>query len=106
MFDGVLAVDAGDGYDEQFERRLRDAMEVVDEGRGVVVLVDLFGSSPCACCVRQVKNRAARIVSGLNLAMLLKLSCLDRHGLDAKAIADACADAGRRAILERECFST
>jgi mannose/fructose-specific phosphotransferase system component IIA len=37
-------------------------------------------------------------LSGLNLAMLLKLAALDRRKLSPQALAHACADSGRRAV--------
>jgi hypothetical protein len=38
----------------------------------------------------------------LNIAMLLKLATVDRRQLDVHAIAEACAESGRRAVVVRE----
>lgn len=47
-------------------------IEDLDQGDGVLILADLFGSSPCNL-VYQFKNKQhIRIVSGLNLSMLIR----------------------------------
>ena len=48
-------------------------------GAGVVLLVDLQGSSPFQACMAMMDgSRAAEVVCGVNLAMLLKLATIDR----------------------------
>jgi len=98
--EGVLAVDAGTGETPRLGKELCDVIEKVDEGAGVMVLVDLWGASPCSCARREALAAEHHTVtlSGLNLAMLLKVAALDRRGLAAEALAEACADSGRRAV--------
>jgi mannose PTS system EIIA component len=97
--DDVVAVDAGIGETPALGARLCDAIEEQDHGRGVVVLVDLLGASPCRCAQREGDGHGLCVVSGLNLAMLLKLAGLDRDKLSAEQVAAACADSGRRAVM-------
>src|SRR5688572_17297027 len=94
----VVAVDAGKGETPELAPRLCDAIAAVDRGRGVVLLVDLLGASPCKCAQRQGKGHEVVVLAGLNLAMLLKLAGLDRRRLDAAAVAEACAESARRAV--------
>lgn len=96
--DGVLAIDAGLGETPTFSEAMCAAIAKADRGRGVVVLVDLFGASPCKCAQREGLGHAMVVVSGLSLAMLIKLTGLDRRRLALQEIADACAEAGRRAV--------
>lgn len=98
VLDGVVAMDAGVGETEAFADRMCETIESVDQGRGVVVLVDLLGASPCQCARRSGTDRELVTVSGLNLAMLLKLSGLDRTSASPQEVAEACAEAGGRAI--------
>lgn len=97
---GVVAVDAGQGETPRLGKELFDVIARVDAGAGVLVLVDLWGASPCSCAQReaQATERHVVTISGLNLAMLLKLAALDRGALDAEALAHACADSGRRSV--------
>lgn len=100
--DDCVAVDAGAGQTPELERALCDGIEAADRGRGVLLLVDLLGSSPCACGMREASGHELRTVSGLNLAMLLKLANLDRGALGLAELAEACAESGRRAIVVTE----
>jgi PTS system mannose-specific IIA component len=96
----VVAVDAGQGETPRLGQQLCDVIEGVDRGAGVLVLVDLWGASPCKCAQREALATKHQTVtlSGLNLAMLLKLAALDRDKLGVVAVAEACADSGRRAV--------
>jgi PTS system mannose-specific IIA component len=100
--DDLVAVDAGAGQTPELERRLCDGIEAADRGRGVLLMVDLLGSSPCACGIREGDGHELLTLSGLNLAMLLKLASLDRASLDLAELAEACAESGRRAIVVTE----
>ncbi len=98
VLDGVIAIDAGLGETPTFSEAMCNAIVKADRGRGVVVLVDLFGASPCKCAQREGVGHPMVVVSGLSLAMLLKLTGLDRTRLALGEIAEACAEAGRRAV--------
>jgi mannose/fructose-specific phosphotransferase system component IIA len=100
--DDIVAVDAGEGQTPRLEQVMCDAIGQADRGRGVVVIVDLLGASPCRCAERQASGHEVVVLGGLNLAMLLKLAALDRTRLEARAIAQACADSGRRSIDLRD----
>lgn len=73
-----------------------DAADAVDQGNGVVVVVDMFGGSPAnlslpACC----KNDR-RILYGANLPMLVKLA-KSRH-LPVERATEMALTAGRKYI--------
>lgn len=97
-FEGVRAVDAGKGETPNLGGELCDVLDQADQGAGVLVVVDLWGASPCSCAQRQAAGHRVAILSGLNLAMLLKLAAVDRRRIDPDALARACADSGRRAV--------
>jgi PTS system mannose-specific IIA component len=95
---GVIAVDAGVGEDARLRERLGAAVLDADHGAGVVLLADMFGASPCACGMRMAAGHSLAVLAGLNLAMLIKLSTLDRSALAPLEIAEACRDSAQRAI--------
>lgn len=95
-------LDTSDGCDPQFAQRLRDAFAKADQGQGLLVLVDLVGSSLDSFCNCLLERHRAHLVSGLSLAMLLKLAHWRREGVGAEELAKVCADVGRRAIIHRE----
>ncbi len=95
---GVRAVDAGLGEDAALGPALCDAIDAVDSGHGVLVIVDLIGASPYACAKREAGSHRCLTLSGLNLAMLLKLASADRGTLTLEELAEQMAEAGHRAI--------
>lgn len=96
--EGVIDVDAGFGQTPRLGQELCEVLERADTGAGVLVLVDLWGASPCTCAQSNAGDHRLVTLSGLNLAMLLKLAALDRQALDPEELANACADSGRRAV--------
>jgi len=96
--DHVVALDAGVGDTAAFSASMCTALDDVDRGRGVLLLIDLMGASPCMCGRREGSTHHVVILSGLNLAMLLKLSSLDRELASAEELAQACAQSGQRAV--------
>lgn len=97
----IEAIDAGVGQTPQLEALLCERSGRADNGRGVLVLVDLLGSSPCSCTMRSCGTHSFALVSGLNLAMLLKLATVDREHLSLEELAEACAQSAQRAIVVR-----
>jgi PTS system mannose-specific IIA component len=93
--DGAIAIDAGIGQTPELTARVCAAVEQIDQGRGILMLADLMGSSPCMCGLRQSTGHGFALVTGLNLAMLTKLASADRHG-ELSDLAEACADSARR----------
>lgn len=96
--DGVIAVDAGVGDSPEFTATMCEALREVDQGRGVLMLVDLLGASPHKCGRREGTDLGVVTLAGLNLAMLLKLSTLDRRGSSTEELAQACAGSAQRAV--------
>ena len=68
----------------------------VDQGDGVVVVVDMFGGSPSNLSLPACAHENRRILYGANLPMLIKLA-KSRHMNVAEAVRLA-KDAGRRYI--------
>jgi PTS system ascorbate-specific IIA component len=69
----------------------RQVLLSLDSGAGVLVLTDLFGATPSNMAERLLHNTSAaiRIVTGLNLPMLIRVlnyPTLDLNALTAKAV--------------------
>ena len=52
-------------------------------GAPLLVLTDVFGATPCNIAQRLVEGRPARLVTGVNLPMLLRTVCYRAEPLDA-----------------------
>jgi mannose/fructose-specific phosphotransferase system component IIA len=80
-------------------RRVGRACDEVDSGLGVLILVDIHGSSPFQACLAMMDGtRLAEIVCGVNLPMLLKLATIDRRELRPGEMAELVREVGRRSI--------
>jgi PTS system mannose-specific IIA component len=75
------------------------ACNQVDDGAGVLLLVDVFGSTPFNVSMTMADGtRSAEVVAGVNLPMLLKVATLDRCKLSPSALAAEVMECGRRSI--------
>lgn len=75
---------------------IADAADAVDTGDGVIVVVDMFGSSPSNLALPACARGNRKILYGANLPMLVKLAKSRELGID-EASAAAMA-AGRKYI--------
>jgi PTS system mannose-specific IIA component len=95
------AVDVKTGMStEDIERALNQAIKKVDRGDGVVIITDLFGGSPANFALARMAAGKVEVISGLNLAMVLKMVDLRARDLsDPAVMARAIAREGRDSIV-------
>jgi PTS system ascorbate-specific IIA component len=68
----VLAVPADCDPDAMVRRGLR-LVDELDSGEGVLILTDIYGSTPSNIAARLADNRRVLAVSGVNLPMLVRV---------------------------------
>ena len=78
------------------ELEICDAVDSVDNGRGVVIATDLFGSSPSNLSLKACAAKNRKIVYGMNLPLLIKLS--QSKNLSLSSAVDLALSAGRKYI--------
>jgi mannose PTS system EIIA component len=79
--------------------KISQACEDVDEGAGVLLLVDVHGSTPFHAAMTMLDGtRPAEVLCGVNLPMLIKLTNLDRSQGPPIVLAEELRDSGRRSI--------
>lgn len=85
--------------DDIEERRddLQAAIEAVDQGKGVIVVTDMFGGTPANLAISFVKTHPVEVVAGVNLPMLIKLADA-RHEDQLRHAAEDAVEAGKRYI--------
>lgn len=62
--------------DEDMEKRREDIMKAVsavDEGKGVVILTDMFGGTPSNLAISIMGYKNVEVIAGVNLPMMIKL---------------------------------
>jgi PTS system ascorbate-specific IIA component len=69
----------------------------LDDGSGVLILTDLYGSTPSNVANRLIDTHNARVISGANLAMLLRI--LNYPDMNLDALCDKAADGARDGIV-------
>jgi PTS system mannose-specific IIA component len=88
------------GAEDDMELRRKDILRAVadvDQGRGVILLTDMFGGTPSNLAISVMEQTRAEVIAGLNLPMLIKLASVRGHASLQDAVAQA-QDAGRKYI--------
>lgn len=81
---------------EEMVKQLREAIREVDQGKGVLILTDLFGGTPANISLSFLGPKV-EVVCGMNLPMLIKLaSC--RKGYLLSEAASLVKEYGQRHI--------
>lgn len=94
---GIVAISIEADHDRpQKQDEICDAANAVDTGCGVVVVTDMFGSSPSNLSLRACQPENRKIIYGANLPMLVKLA-KSRH-LSVQAAVNTALTAGRKYI--------
>lgn len=88
------------GPNDNMEMRrteIADAIHMVDGGRGVILLTDLFGGTPSNLAISLMDSGKFEVIAGINLPMLIRLESA-RKTMDVKSAVAAARDAGRKYI--------
>jgi PTS system mannose-specific IIA component len=88
------------GPDDDMEARRNDIAEAiarVEQGKGVIILTDLFGGTPSNLAISLMKSETIEVIAGVNLPMLIRLEGA-RKNMDVRAAAAAAREAGRKYI--------
>lgn len=75
-------------------------VEELDQGDGVLVLTDIYGSTPSNIACTLLERENIRIVTGLNLPMLIRV--MNYSELDLSTLTDKAISGGHDGILLRE----
>lgn len=94
---GAVSLDWNDGFD-QAQARIKSALEMLDQGDGVLVLTDLFGGTPCNVALTFLDPGRVEIVTGVNLPMVVRLACLGKREMPVHEVAHWLRDKGRSSI--------
>ena len=82
--------------DRMFEKASQACTEL-DQGDGVLVLTDLYGSTPSNIATRLMDTHAVHIISGINVPMLLRIMNYPQLGLDM--LAEKAASGARDGVI-------
>jgi mannose PTS system EIIA component len=92
----TLNIEAGD--DPVLRRAdLQSVIAGVDTGDGVLLLTDMFGSTPSNLAISMMEPDRVEVLAGVNVPMLVKLAQI-RNGHPLEECADLAEGAGRKYI--------
>lgn len=97
--EGIMAINLEEMDDvEGLIEKITAAVEQIDTGDGVIVLVDVFGASPFNASARLTMTRGnMEVITGMNLPMLLELA-IHRQGANLEELIKIALDAGSSSI--------
>jgi PTS system mannose-specific IIA component len=72
---------------EDLKTEVRQAVARLDTGQGVLILTDMFGSTPCNVASSFLEEGRVEILSGVNLPMVMRLACQPRQEGSLKELA-------------------
>ncbi len=88
------------GPDDDMEERRNDiieAVKTVDNGKGVIILTDMFGGTPSNLAISVMQDRNIEVIAGVNLPMLVKLARVSSE-MDLRSAVREAQEAGRKYI--------
>lgn len=77
--------------------RGQQLVRTLDQGNGVLILTDMFGSTPSNIATALAKSDNVRVVAGVNLAMLI--SVYNYPTLSIDQLANKAVESGQRGIM-------
>lgn len=85
---------------EELIPKLKNVVQALDQGDGVLILTDLFGSTPSNVAQKIQNCQSIRMVSGLNLPMLIRVMNYPR--LNLAQLVEKARTGGQCGIIECE----
>ena len=82
---------------EMAKAEIERAIGQVSEGRGVLLLTDMFGGTPTNISAMFLQENEVEIVTGVNLPMVIKLASMNGE-LSLRELAKEVEDQGKEAI--------
>ena len=84
--------------EKEIKDRIRQEIEKVNDGDGVVILTDVLGGTATNLSLSFLENEKIELVTGVNMPMLLTLSSY-RKGRSLREIGKLVKKSGRRSII-------
>ena len=88
------------GPDDDMEQRRKNILESitkVNQGKGVILLTDMFGGTPSNLAISVIDKANVEVIAGINLPMLIKLASVRKSEPLIDAVNSA-QEAGRKYI--------
>lgn len=81
---------------EEFENEAKNILEMNDK-EDFLIFADLFGASPCNSCLSVFRHKNYRLITGMNLGMILEVICL-KDNLSLEELYERAQEVGKEGI--------
>ena len=84
----------------QLREEIQGKVEALDTGEGVIVLVDFYGGTPGNEVMKLLVTHKMKVLSGVNMAMLLEIVVNREFTEDLEALARTALQSGKESIQD------
>lgn len=89
----LLPEESPAGFGDKLDAALADL-----DGQDILLLIDLFGGTPCNVSSRKVLQSNVEVITGMNMAMLIEALTL-RDDLPLPELVEKVTEAGQQAVV-------
>tara|TARA_B100000029_G_C17521130_1_gene939922 strand:- start:17 stop:439 length:423 start_codon:yes stop_codon:yes gene_type:complete len=80
---------------EKKRKEIINSIKDLDQGKGVIILTDMFGGTPSNLAISVMEEEKVEVVAGVNLPMLIKITSL-REKSNMKDLIKISQESGRK----------
>ncbi|EOH77419.1 PTS sugar transporter subunit IIA [Enterococcus malodoratus] len=84
----------------QLREEIQGKVEALDTGEGIIVLVDFYGGTPGNEVMKLLVTHKMKVLSGVNMAMLLEIVVNREFTEDLEALARTALQSGKESIQD------
>jgi PTS system mannose-specific IIA component len=82
---------------EKVLKTIAERVKALNRGRGVMILTDMFGGTPCNVSLSFLKKGSVEVLTGVNLPMVIAIA-QHRHQLGLEELGAKALEEGKRSI--------
>ncbi len=95
----IEAVDVSNfEFSKEDQEKFKALVATADQGQGVLVMADLFGSTPCNIALSLLQQDKVEVVAGFNLPCVIKAATLREKDISLVELAKTTISAGQQYI--------
>ena len=82
---------------EKIRKMIEDKISILNKGRGVLILTDMFGGTPSNISLSFLKDEMVEVLTGVNLPMVIAIA-QNRSRMSLSELAEKAQEAGKMSI--------
>jgi mannose PTS system EIIA component len=82
---------------EKIRKLIEDKLSILNKGKGVLILTDMFGGTPSNLSLSFLKDELVEVLTGVNLPMVIAIA-QNRSRLTLSELAEKAQEAGKMSI--------